>query len=445
VNNLPEERYLTLFQQPKPLAVAWLIFMQTLILIVVIAAAVTGSGAVSWVAVGLLGLVWFYNHGQRRLLARALRIVPRLDEPMTSLEETALPPVTLIAAARNEEEDIEAAVRSWATLNYPDLRIIVVNDHSTDRTGAILDRLATDFPNVTVIHNPELREGWLGKANAIWHAVQQTPETCRWLLLTDADVILQPNTLRYAVTHVEHNAIDFLTCVPRLEHKTLSEQLVLPSLWGALLQAAAPIRNPKMKPRPIGVGAFILVNRVMYLSSGGHAAIRSQQPEDALLALLISQHGGKTGAVWTSDMVRVRLYRGYRDLRRILIRKQRLITDDRLFRLVPGIFMTILCDLLPPTVLPIIGIQVFFLGRTDIAAILFLVLSVLAYLERVRYVRLSGKVNTLRKVVPWLCPIGAVIRLGIQLSAGMGMLLGKPMEWRGRAFQNTRVQSAKNR
>src|SRR5882724_5152416 len=51
-----------------------------------------------------------------------------------------VPPMSVIAAARNEARGIEAAVRSLLRLDYPALEIIIVNDRSTDETGAILER-----------------------------------------------------------------------------------------------------------------------------------------------------------------------------------------------------------------------------------------------------------------------------------------------------------------
>src|SRR5262245_32447359 len=73
------------------------------------------------------------------------------------------PTVLLIAPARNEERNIEQAVRSLARLDYPSLEITIIDDRSTDRTGEILDRLAAEFPQLNVVHLTELPPGWLGK------------------------------------------------------------------------------------------------------------------------------------------------------------------------------------------------------------------------------------------------------------------------------------------
>ncbi|HOJ34043.1 MAG TPA: glycosyltransferase [Candidatus Hydrogenedentes bacterium] len=438
---LPEEKFPKLFFPPRLFPFTTLVIMQVAVFSTIVWSVVYNNAALTWVAAVFLAFIWFFNFAQRGLLAQSLRLVDRLTPDPPSTNNESLPRVALIAAARNEEMDIEKAVRSWVALDYPRLDIFIVNDHSNDRTPEILNRLVAEFPRLRVIHDPELHEGWLGKANAVWQAVQQTGPQCRWLLLTDADVVMHPEVLRAAVHYAEKKKLDFLTCIARLEHGSFFEEVVLPPLWAGLLQSAVPLQRRQVLRRPLGVGAFILVRRDVYLGTGGHAAIRSQQPEDALLAALVADAGGVTGSVWTNDLVRVRIYRGYADMRRILVRKQRLLTDDRFHRMIPGIFMVLNCDLLPLAVSVGLFIQIFSRNRYDYASLAAFLFAVAAYIERVRFFRLSAAVNSFRAPVPWLYPLGSAIRLWFHLCAAWGMLFHKPMEWRGRAFRNVRSES----
>ena len=77
------------------------------------------------------------------------------------------PPLSIVVAARNEARGIEAAVSSLLRLDYPALEIVVVNDRSTDETGAILRRLGKTFPRLTIVDISELPDGWLGKNYAL--------------------------------------------------------------------------------------------------------------------------------------------------------------------------------------------------------------------------------------------------------------------------------------
>src|SRR5690348_12805141 len=79
------------------------------------------------------------------------------------------PRISVVIPARNEDAELEASVRSVLAQEGVDLEVIVINDHSSDGTGAIIDRLAAEDPRVRPLHNPPTRKGWLGKANAMQH------------------------------------------------------------------------------------------------------------------------------------------------------------------------------------------------------------------------------------------------------------------------------------
>ena len=72
-----------------------------------------------------------------------------LDVPIPAIDPW--PKISLIAPARNEERNIEAAMRSLLKIDYPNLQITVINDRSTDRTGEILRRLADQEPRLNVV------------------------------------------------------------------------------------------------------------------------------------------------------------------------------------------------------------------------------------------------------------------------------------------------------
>jgi len=387
----------------------------------------------AWMAAPFWAICLLTCLATRRAFARHIRRLHRLTPDSRDGEEGPLPPVAIIAPARNEEEAIEGAARSLAAQDYPGTEIFVIDDHSTDDTGAILDRLARELPRLRVIHDPPLQEGWLGKANAVWHAVHQTGPNVTWLCLTDADIWFHPKTLRRAVAYAERMGFDFLTCVPRLDHGSWAEELVISRSWGGLIIESDMERFNTSLVQPIGVGAFILVKRAVYLASGGHAARPGEQPEDYLLAKTIKDQGARMGLAWTSEMIRLRLYRGWKQVLRVLVRKNRINTNDNPVKILGQALLPILGYLVPGPFALIMGIELALFGwRWGIG--ICCLLAAWTYFETVRLLALHRELCRMRRVTPWLTPLMGLLRAGIEMITLFHALLDRPMEWRGRVF-----------
>src|SRR5271154_5821942 len=108
-------------------------------------------------------------------------------------EDSACPPISLIFAARDEEEKLPAALATLAALDYPNLEIIAANDRSKDATGRILNDFAASHPHFRVVHIQELPPGWLGKPHGLQRAFEAS--SGEYLLFTDADVRFKPDSL----------------------------------------------------------------------------------------------------------------------------------------------------------------------------------------------------------------------------------------------------------
>lgn len=188
------------------------------------------------------------------------------------------PRVSLIAAARNEERNIEAAVRSLLKLDYPELELILVNDRSEDRTGVILDQLAREDGRLCVLHVAELPPGWLGKNHALWLGSRQARGEL--LLFTDADVLMRPDVLRRAVHLLESAGLDHLAATPEARMPKLLLNLFMAAFGFVFGVFTRPwqARDPK-SPRHIGIGAFNLVRAEAYARVGGHRTI-ALRPDD---------------------------------------------------------------------------------------------------------------------------------------------------------------------
>src|SRR5689334_2372996 len=96
------------------------------------------------------------------------------------------PEVSIIIPARNEESSLTSCLESLTSQQGVEYEMIVVDDHSTDRTREI----ALSFSNVRVVEAGPLAPGWTGKNNAVTTGAREARG--EWLLFTDADTVHVP-------------------------------------------------------------------------------------------------------------------------------------------------------------------------------------------------------------------------------------------------------------
>ena len=112
-------------------------------------------------------------------LSWALKQLPRFER-QTAAPLERWPRLSVIVPACNEAAQLEPAVRTIMAQDYPELEIILVDDRSSDGTGALIDGLAREDARVRAIHIDKLPDGWLGKVHALQResSVQQVSGSC---------------------------------------------------------------------------------------------------------------------------------------------------------------------------------------------------------------------------------------------------------------------------
>jgi poly-beta-1,6-N-acetyl-D-glucosamine synthase len=145
--------------------------------------------------VGSLGLVVYVFVGYPALMAflAAVRPRPVADDPFFT------PEVSLIVAAYDEAEVIDAKLRDVAQLDYPAerLQVIVVADGSRDDTA----ERARRHPGVDVLYRPER----MGKLAAVERAMRAA--TGEVMVLSDANNTYSRNALRELVAPLADRSV----------------------------------------------------------------------------------------------------------------------------------------------------------------------------------------------------------------------------------------------
>ena len=248
------------------------------------------------------------------LTQRRVRRIEDLPEPDDGM---GFPSVCLCIPARNEEEEIGVALDSWLAQEHPALRIVVVDDGSTDGTAKILaERGAVHPDRLRVIRNDDLPTGWLGKNHAL-HLAAQAPEAkaAEWLLFADADVQADPRLLGRAFAYLERHPAEVLALCPAIDLGSWSEALVLPMGAMGFLWLVPPDRVADPASGFFcGVGAFTLIRREVYAAIGGHAATPMEAVDDMMLARRAKAAGFSNRVAMGGPGLHLRMYHGLADL-----------------------------------------------------------------------------------------------------------------------------------
>ena len=259
---------------------------------------------VYWITGIILGLLWMVPvlHAILNFLYLSDITKPEWLPP----DAAPLPSLTIVAPARNEENYLEPALRSLLHLDYPDYKVVAVNDRSQDRTGEIMERLAGEAAGrLRVLHVRDLPPGWLGKTHAMWLGARQEPG--EWLLFTDADCIFHPQSLRRALCYAIRKNVDHLVLLPTAVMLTFGERMVMSFLQIIPMFAYRfwKVGDPASR-ESVGIGAFNLVRRNVYERIGTFEKLRLEIVDDLKLGETIKKSGFRQEVVIGTDMVSLR-------------------------------------------------------------------------------------------------------------------------------------------
>ena len=245
------------------------------------------------------------------------RLRERDTLPVT--EPAVWPSVVAVVPARDEADVISRSIGSLVAQDYPgDLRIVLVDDQSTDGTGDLARALNSD--RLTVLTGAARPPGWTGKLWAMsqgaGHAAQWAPD---FVWFTDADIAHAPDNLAKLVSRVGTDKT-LVSLMARLSCKSAAEHFLVPAFvfFFDMLFPFGAVNDPKSKVAA-AAGGCMLARREALDKAGGIEAIRHNIIDDCALGRAMKAQG----PIWlglTDRAVSLRPYDHITDIRHMVTR-----------------------------------------------------------------------------------------------------------------------------
>src|SRR5262249_25033809 len=144
------------------------------------------------------------------------------------------PCVAAVVPARNEADTIAACIGSLIKQNYPGgFSVILVDDDSSDETAEVARSAAgAHAERLQIVTRPPLPAGVTGKLWAVKQgidAAMASPRPPDYLLLTDADIVHDPDSVRRLAAHAQADGLVLTSLMVKLRCESLAECFSIPA------------------------------------------------------------------------------------------------------------------------------------------------------------------------------------------------------------------------
>ena len=334
------------------------------------------------------------------------------------------PSVVAVVPARNEADILGAALPTLLAQDYPEFRVILVDDASTDDTAAVAASLGTD--RLTIVHGDGPPPGWAGKVAAMALGVEAAGEP-DYLLFTDADIRHPADSVRLLVATARRDRLDLVSLMARLGTDTGWERLVVPAFvyFFAQLYPFRLVSRPRSRVAA-AAGGCMLVRRTALAEAGGLAAIKDAHIDDVALGKLLKR-GGRTWLGFTTAVRSLRPYPRFGDLWDMVAR-----SAYTQLRYSPALLLGTIAGLLLLYVLPPVATIVGLFGwwwLFGVGGLAWLIMSA-TFVPVLR----------LYELPLWrapLLPAIAVLYAGMTLDSARRHWLGRGGAWKGRTVSHS--------
>lgn len=374
--------------------------------------------------VALIALViWLYL-----LLARGGFWLNTERDDRAAAEPASWPRVVAVVPARNEADTIGEAVGALLRQDYPgSFTIVLVDDDSSDGTAEIARRAAgAKAEQLHVVTSRILPGGWTGKLWAMKQgidAAMASPQPPDYLLLTDADIVHAPDSVRRLTAHAQAGGLVLTSLMVKLRCESFAERVSIPAFI-FFFQMLYPFSRVNRAESPVAAaaGGCMLVKADALRKAGGIETIRTALIDDCALAKTLKAQG----PIWLGLTDRVHSIRRYPDfagIRRMVARSayaQLRYSPILLAATVAGMLLTYLA----PPAFTLFGSAI----ARVVGLIAWLVMAA-AFVPTLRFYRLSPLWGI-------ALPAIALLYMLFTLDSAYQYMRGRGGSWKGRAQAN---------
>ncbi len=374
--------------------------------------------------VALIALViWLYL-----LLARGGFWFNTERDDRAAAEPASWPRVVAVVPARNEADTIGEAVGALLRQDYPgSFTIVLVDDDSSDGTAEIARRAAgAKAGQLHVVTSRILPGGWTGKLWAMKQgidAAMASPQPPDYLLLTDADIVHAPDSVRRLTAHAQAGGLVLTSLMVKLRCESFAERVSIPAFI-FFFQMLYPFSRVNRAESPVAAaaGGCMLVKADALRKAGGIETIRTALIDDCALAKTLKAQG----PIWLGLTDRVHSIRRYPDfagIRRMVARSayaQLRYSPILLAATVAGMLLTYLA---PP------AFALFGSAIARVAGLIAWLVMAAAFVPTLRFYRLSPLWGI-------ALPAIALLYMLFTLDSAYQYMRGRGGSWKGRAQAN---------